>query len=201
MRPQQMEAVYRGLQTHGVGKPVGGAGVFVRSHIGATPIHRPGRPTTANPAAIIDGWAAACHIDFAMKGGMVCVAAYQEEGAGYGPETGNWKRCLQIGEFIREMGKPFLIGADWNTTPAVLNASLPNRSPGLKKNRKVILKFEGANKLFESLRAQISYLRFFCYLFAYSVGMRTMREIYVKSFILQAYTSILHIFLNYLHRK
>ena len=99
-----------------LGNASAGAGVFVRSHLGAAPMEPYG-------VAICEGWVAAVHIDYAMRGGIVAVAAYFETGEGYGPDSGNWHRCLRIGEFLRAVGRPYIMGADWQEAPQVISSS------------------------------------------------------------------------------
>ena len=71
------------------GNPIAGAGVFVRSHIGATRLHSPA--TAGNGGCdVAPGWAVAVHLDFAMKGGIIAGSCYLESGSGLDADSTNW---------------------------------------------------------------------------------------------------------------
>lgn len=105
-----------------LGQPSAGVGIFVRKYIGASRLEGP-QASEGRGCGVVPHWSAAVHLNFAMKGGLIAMSMYQESGKGIGPETDTWQRLLRAGEFVRYFGLPFVIGGDFNTTPAVLEAS------------------------------------------------------------------------------
>ena len=75
------------------------------------------------PGSIVDGWAAAVHLDFGLRGGLIAVALYLECGTGIGADTENWRRLMKVGEVLSHFGRPFIVGGDFNTSPAELAQS------------------------------------------------------------------------------
>ena len=62
------------------------------------------------------------HVDCTMRGGIV-VATYFQTGESFEPETGNWQRFLSIGDFLRSIGRPYIVGADWNAAAKAIDES------------------------------------------------------------------------------
>ena len=85
-----------------------GVAVMVRKHISACAM--PGPWPGLTPAAVLDGWCAAVHVDYGLKGGLIIGSVYLECGVGLGQETDNWQRICRIGEMLNHYGKPFLLG-------------------------------------------------------------------------------------------
>ena len=105
-----------------LGNSIAGVGVFVRSYINATRLDGPSDSGDGS-CSIVPGWAVAVHVDFAMKGGLICSSCYLEQGSGIGPDSTNWQTLLRMGEFLRFFNRPFLIGGDFNVSGDVLQAS------------------------------------------------------------------------------
>ena len=60
--------------------PTGAVGIFVRKHIGTSMMKNP--QSTIASLDIVQGWAAAVHIDTGIKGGLVVVPMYNEQKEG-----------------------------------------------------------------------------------------------------------------------
>ena len=91
-----------------------GVGIFVREHIGL------GHPPDG-PAASKDGRAIAGLVEVPGLPAMICVAAYMRTGEGL--SEGNLELLRMIGEWCGAHRMPFIVGADWNMQPSMLEST------------------------------------------------------------------------------
>ena len=59
---------------------------------------------------MLDGWCAALHVDYGLKGGLLVASIYLECGMCLGVKTDTWQRICRIGEMLTHYGKPFVLG-------------------------------------------------------------------------------------------
>ena len=100
-----------------------GVGIFVRKHLGATPLKGNGASQKLKHGSIVDGWAQAIHLETGLRGGLIICSVYLETGIGIGVETCNWQRLLRVGESLNYYGKPYVVAGGFNNSVAVLDAS------------------------------------------------------------------------------
>eukprot|EP00972_Heterocapsa_arctica_P086166 12701225-Heterocapsa_arctica.AAC.1 len=61
---------------------------------------------------IAEGRATGCIVRHLVKGGLICVSVYMEDGVGL--SDGNWEVLLKTGELLARYGLPFIIAGDFN---------------------------------------------------------------------------------------
>ena len=97
----------------------GGAAIVVRDCYAVTSIY--GAKALA-PWTIVPGRAAGARIHGLIKGGVLVLSVYLKSGE---PPTSalNWATLVKVAEAVNTARLPFIIGGDWQCTPAELRAS------------------------------------------------------------------------------
>ena len=100
----------------GEGGTEGGVGIATLPHFGLSSIHQHDKWLAGHRHR-----AAAMHFGGVLKGGIMVLSTYLQHSVGMSPE--NWSTLLAIGETVRAMDRPFVIGGDFNMSPEELERS------------------------------------------------------------------------------
>ena len=98
------------------GMPSAGVGLFIRKHVSVTLLR--GVPAMQGHV-VIPHFAVMVHVDTGIKGGLLVGSVYLEDSQPHSPA--NQQRLHRCAEVLAHQARPFVIGGDWNQTPADLS--------------------------------------------------------------------------------
>ena len=96
------------------GRHSAGVGVFVKRAISLAPVLH-------GSWILCNGRAAMAHVAAGPKGGIVAISLYLQDSLG--PTGDNWDVLIKVAEILNRLRVPWIVGADWNMTPASLKES------------------------------------------------------------------------------